>query len=194
MEPTAESAVMALSPVEHEPGVLAHSTADRRLAAEHWLLSSHGAPQRARLEWQEHKVALLPLGTLFSAVRIPGGLVFAIAGAEEPDEVDPFLEDALGSGPVICDPRGRRYYVLVPASMPHTWRQAADEWRTRLDVEVLGRATYLGVPRLNETDFDPSSCHSYWSVPMRSAAELCAPLRVARLLAVGQRAVAEDGQ
>ncbi|MGW7410560.1 hypothetical protein ACWGI9_44045 [Streptomyces sp. NPDC054833] len=184
----------ALQPVQAAPGVLIHTGANRRLATEHWLLASHPAPQQARQEWQEHKVALLPLGTLFCAVRIPGRVVFAVAGTEEPEDIDDFLEDVLDGGPVICDPHGRRYYALVPAGMPHTWHQAAYEWRTRLDVELLGHGTYLGVPSLDETDFNPRSCPSYWAVPMPSAATLCTPFKTARLLTTAHHQLAEEPQ
>ncbi|TVZ94271.1 hypothetical protein [Streptomyces sp. BK340] len=190
MKPTVEPGAAALHPVEREPGMLVRPGADRRLAVEHWLLSAHPAPEQARLEWQEQKVALLPLGTLFSAVRIPGRLVFAAAGTAEFGEVDAFLDDALDGGPVICDPRGLRYYALVPVRVPITWRQAADEWRATAAVELLGCGTYLGVPRVTEVDFDPWACVSYWCVPMSTA--LCAPLRVARLITAGQHVMAEE--
>ncbi|MEU6552839.1 hypothetical protein ABZ915_21520 [Streptomyces sp. NPDC046915] len=98
-------------------------------------------------------------------------------------EVDQFLGEALDGGPVICDPHGHRYYALVPASMPRTWHQAAEEWRTR-EVDCLGRCVYLGVPRLDVEEPDAAAA-SYWSVPLASAATLCAPLTVARLIAAG---------
>ncbi|MGW6912086.1 hypothetical protein [Streptomyces sp. NPDC054940] len=152
-----------------------------------WLLSAHPSPPRARLEWQEHKVALLPLGTLFSAVRTPGRLVFELVGAEEPDEVDPFLDDALDGGPIICDPHQRRYYALLPASTPRNWRTLAQDWQAQLGVDILDRGTYLGVPQLSETEANTRSCASYWAVPMLSAAMLCSPLKVAELLATVRR-------
>lgn len=181
----------AVRPVETEPGVLVHSSADRRLAIEHWLLSTHPTPRQARTEWTKAGVALLPLGTLFSAVRIPGRLVLTLASTVAPAEADSFLADALDGGPVICDPRGPRYYALVPASMPLTWRRAADDWRM-LDVDILGRETYLGVPRVDAVELDPRTHSSYWSVPMPSAAMLCQPLTVAQLIAAGRRQLAEE--
>lgn len=177
----------ALSPVVTERGALVHSSADRRLATEHWLLSTQPPARhdRIRMEWQEQTVALLPLGTLFSAVRLPFDLVLAAARLKwEPAQVDAFLDEVLDGGPVICDPYGSRYYALVPASVPEKWKQAVEEWRP-LGVECLGKGTYLGVPRLEAVEFDPSGCASYWSVPMPSAAMLCAPLHVARLIAEG---------
>ncbi|WP_073946598.1 hypothetical protein [Streptomyces kebangsaanensis] len=190
---TTDDSQRALRPVEPQPGVLVHPASDRRLAAEHWLLSTHPRPKQARAEWAEHGVALLPLGTLFSAVRIPGALVQALAATTEASEVDGFLEDALNGGPVICSPRGLRYYALVPASMPSTWREAADDWRVQ-DVDCLGRGTYLGVPRLDVVEFRGYAAGSYWSVPMPSAAMLCQPLTVARLIAAGAHQLAEAAE
>ncbi|MFE6408540.1 hypothetical protein ACFVOR_16575 [Streptomyces sp. NPDC057837] len=172
--------------------MLVHPTADRRLAAGHWLLSTLPAPQRelARREWQSHEVAMLPLGGLFSAVRLPARLVAAVAERMEMAALDAFLAQALDGGPVICDPHFARYYALVPASMPRTWHQAADDWRTR-DIDCLGRGTYLGVPR-------PDVVHSvhgrasYWAVPMDSPASLCSPLEVARLIAAGWRTLGTE--
>lgn len=177
-------------PVEVEPGALVHPAADRRLATEHWLLSTLPAAgrDRARVEWRQHGVAMLPLGTLFSAVRIPGSLILAITGTLNPRDIDTFLEDALDGGPVICDPHRASYYALVPASMPGTWRNEAEDWEDWQDanVGVLGRDTYLGVPPLNAVALDPAAPASYWSVPMESAAVLCAPLTVARLIAAAR--------
>lgn len=185
----------ALEPVETETGMLVHTSADRRLAAEHWLLSTlpAGGRDRARMEWRELGVAMLPLGTLFSAVRVPGRLVHAVVGTKAPAEADAFLSAALDGGPVICDPHGPRYYVLVPGSVPRTWSQAAAEWRSQ-DVEVLGHETILGVPALNAVDPEAPEYASYWSVPLPSAGMLCRPLAVARLIAAGRHALGEEPQ
>lgn len=179
-------------PLEPQPGVLIHPAADRRLAAEHWLLSTLPAAgrERARIEWREQGLAMLPLGTLFSAIRLPARLVAAITGPLTLAETDAFLADALDGGPVICDPHGPRYYALVPSSVPRTWRDAADEWRDA-DADVLGRDTLLGVPPLDATELNPAARASYWSVPMESMGMLCAPLKVARLIAAAQATLAE---
>lgn len=180
--------VPALRLVEAEPEALVHPTADRRLAVEQWLLEAAKDPQHTRQWWREHGVALLPLGTLFSAVRIPGRLIVALTASTEPDGIDAFLGQVL-DGPVICDPRGPRYYALVPTSMPTSWRKAVDDWRA-VTVDTLGRGTHLGVPRVDATRavWRPlgggrRTVDSYWSVPMSSAGVLCAPLNVARLIA-----------
>lgn len=177
-----------LRPVESEPGVLVHPGSDRRLAIEHWLLSTLPAPgrDRARVDWQEQEVTLLPLGTLFSAVRIPERLVHALARVHDPRMAAEFLAAALDDGPVISDPRGSRYYALVPASMPTTWRKTAAAWRAD-EVECLGREAYLGVPRVEATALDPQTWASYWAVPMSSAGMLCEPQDVAKLIAAAAR-------
>ncbi|MEU3346435.1 hypothetical protein ABZ723_15895 [Streptomyces sp. NPDC006700] len=191
----------ALRPVETQPGVLVHPAADRRLATEHWLLATAPTPEarsEARLFWKAYGTAALRLGTLFSAVRIPGHLVHAVAGCEYAEDkfhehaqhVDEFLDQALDGGPVICDPRYRRYYALVPASMPTTWRLANDDWRV-MDVDCLGRGCALGVPKVDAVDFNPATWDSYWSVPMSSPGALCAGLDVARLIAAARHQVAE---
>lgn len=176
----------ALPPVKAEPGVLIHPASDRRLATEHWLLSTlpENRRARARLEWREQGVAMLPLGTLFSAVRIPGNIVHAAAGHHSPTQATRFLTETI-DGPVICDPRGHRYYALVPASTPRTWRRRLDDLRTR-DVDVLGHGTLLGVPPLDRTEFDPLTAASYWAVPMESAGVLCRSLVVGRLVGAGR--------
>lgn len=181
------------SPHGVEPAVI-DNPADRRLATEQWLLSAYAAPKRtrARQEWQDYGVAMFPLGTLFSAVRIPSGLVLAAGGLRwQPEQVDAFLDEVLDGCPVICDPHSHRYYALVPASMPSKWKEAADDWRP-LGIDLLGREAHLGVPRLDATQFNEGACVSYWSVPMPSAAVLCTPLAVARLIAAGQRRMAEE--
>ncbi|GAA0905580.1 hypothetical protein [Streptomyces thermoalcalitolerans] len=183
----------ALRPVECEsqPGVLVHPAADRRLAVGHWLLAACPDEHRgyARAEWEQQGVALLPLGALFSAVRIPARLVHAVAGRTRPEHVDEFLGQTL-EGPVICSPRHQRYYALVPPSMPVSWHRAMDDWRTQ-DVDCLGRGTYLGVPRPDAVE--PRPLDPYWSVPMPSLGILCPPLAVARLIAAGRhRLMGED--
>ncbi|WP_240982516.1 hypothetical protein [Streptomyces sp. S3(2020)] len=136
-------------------------------------------------------MALLALGTLFSAVRLPGELVLA-AGRCRPElvQVDDFLDEALDGGPVICDPVGPRYYALVPVGVPIAWHAAAEEWRA-LDVACLGGGTYLGVPRVDAVRFDQQTHTSYWSVPLSPEFALCTPLAVARIIAAGQASVAK---
>lgn len=128
---------------------------------------------------------MLQLGTLFSAVRIPGSLITALApGCTTPGEIDQWLAEVLNGGPVIADRRFHRYYALVPTSMPATWKQQFDDWRVD-NVDCLGQDTYLGVPSVTATEYDPQNCDGYWAVPMASPAQLCEPLVVARMVAAG---------
>ncbi|WP_432158969.1 hypothetical protein [Streptomyces sp. bgisy153] len=180
------------APLEATPGVLVHPAADRRLAVEHWLLSAARDRKRARQEWAEQGMALLSLGGIMSAVRLPGRLVLAAAGADEAPAADAFLAAALGGGPVVCDPRSRVYYALVPGSMPRTRPDTAAACE-HLEVEVLGRDHYLGVPRVDRTDPGPGGCASYWAVPMESMGVLCGPAAVARLIAAGRHALSGQG-
>ncbi|MCH5677817.1 hypothetical protein [Streptomyces gilvus] len=176
--------------VAQEP-TLVTTTADRRLAAEHWLLAGSSDRDRTRAEWRTQGVAMFPLGVRFSAVRLPGALVLAAAGLRWPARADEFLGEVLEGGPVICDPRGDlRYYALVPASVPVTWHQAVEEWRA-MDVDCLGRESIMGIPRLGEVEPNRRPPASYWSVPMASPGELCAPLAVARLIAAGRHQLGE---
>lgn len=185
----------AREPFEPEAGILVHPAADRRLAVEHWLLSTlpDTARKRARAEWREQGVAMLPLGTLFSTVRIPGQLLIALTATRDAAVLDEFLREAFEGGPVICDPRRNCYYALVPASVPRTWQDAANDWRED-GVDVLGRGTIFGVPHVEATSYDPAGRASYWSVLMDSPAMLCAPLLVARLIAAGRECLEAAGE
>lgn len=171
-------------PVETQPGVLVHTTADRHLAAGHWLLAAAEDTRRARNEWADSGIALLRCGTLFTAVRFSAGLVHAAAGAEEPRAVDAYLAEALMGGPVFVDRRWWLYYALVPASSARLpqWERPAP------DAECLGRNSYLGVPDPVRTDPDAGS--SYWCVPMGGPGLLGNPDAVAQLLAYGRHRLA----
>lgn len=175
-----------LVPAQHD--IIVHTSADRRLAVEHWLLSTLPGPgrERARMEWQDQECALLPLGTLFAAVRFPEHVVHAVARTDNPLMVDEFLAAALDDGPVIHDPQGRHFYALVPASTPERYSLAAKDWR-QYGVEFLGRDSYLGVPKVDAEVLDSRTRASYWAVPMPSAAMLCEPLTITRLLAAATR-------
>ena len=157
----------------------------QRAAVEQWLRSAHPTPSAAQAEWDgDSGVALLPLGTLFSAVRIPRTVVLDSIRLDTAHNgtLDRFLAQMLGDGPVICDQHAQLYYALVPADTPQVWTTAAAEW-PRYGVEILGDAWHLGVPRLpTEFEYGPRPA-GYWSVPMRRPGELCEPSAVARLVA-----------
>lgn len=170
------------------PDAAAAAAAHGRQAAAHWLASTHRTPAQARREWAATGMAVLPLGRLFSAVRLPADLVTAVLGGSCPSRaLDALISEAF-EGPVICDPGSRHYYALVPAAVPRTWRAEADEWR-RDNVEVLGSTVVLGVPRLERTEPSSHGHPSYWAVPLSEPGRLCAPLTVARLIAAARHAL-----
>ncbi|GGS81491.1 MULTISPECIES: hypothetical protein [Streptomyces] len=185
-----EQRLPALRSVEAGPGVLVHPTVDQQVSAEEWLISAHPVPRQARAELREHGVVLLPLGGLFSAVRIPGRIVQALAASTDPADIDTVLTEVLADGPVICAVGGPRYYALVPPSMPQTWRDAAEDWRGD-DVACLGRESYLGMPALAAVDYPQTGATVYWSVPPRPGI-LCEPLAVARLVAAGVHLLGDE--
>lgn len=190
---TGDRDVKTSHPIAPTSEVLVHTSAARRLAAEHWLLSTLPTPDAvgwARMQWAEMGVAMLPLGGLIAAVRIPAHLVHALAHSHEQPTVDALLAEALHGGPVICTLLGgHRYYALVPGTMPTTWHGTVEGWRS-LGVDCLGKDAYLGVPPVTRTEFDTGTWASYWSVPMASAGELCDPATLARLIAAGRQALA----
>ncbi|MEV6124336.1 hypothetical protein AB0M23_28150 [Streptomyces sp. NPDC052077] len=143
-----------------------------------WLAAAHRTPDRAREEWMEQGLALLPLGRRFSAVRLPLSLVLAVTGGTGPSAAVDTALAAVLEGAVICDPEGHRYYALVPPGALTAGRDGP----AAPDVAYLGAGTYLGVPRTDRTAYDPATRSSYWAVPMSDTVHLCTPAAVARLI------------
>jgi hypothetical protein len=143
-----------------------------------WLARAHPEPQRARVEWSTQGVALLPLGRLFCAVRLPGELVHAAVGCADPDQVDAALREWM-QGPVIHDHRstGATYYALINwgAAVIHHLDEDGD-------APCLGDGTYLGVPRIDRRQ-PPGT---YWVVAPRYDGDLCRPSAVRSLIATGR--------
>ena len=145
-----------------------------------WLTRAQGEPAHAWHEWSDVGVALLPLGRAFVAPRLPEALVHAAVGTKGPDKVTECLERYL-RGPVIYDGRtmGGTYYALMEQHDRAAWRHQ--------DVApLLGRGTYLGVPRLDRRE--PPGTH--WAVPPHFTGDLCAPRHVADLIARGRERLA----
>jgi hypothetical protein len=152
---------------------------------EEWLASAHSSPGSVHHEWDNAgRLALIPLGRRFEAVRIPEDIVEAAAGCGSPAFVGAWLTKCLHGGPVIHDPRFRRYYPLVP---PHS----AEKWLVP-GTERLGEGTYLGVPRADRTEFDSRTRASYWAVPMRRPGRLCGVADVLALVVAGGGLAGED--
>lgn len=175
-----------LVPAQHD--VIVHTAAERRLAVEHWLLASLDGPKRdrARMEWQEYQVAMMPLGVRFCAVRVPERLVYRAVRTDDARMAAEYLAAALDDSPVIHDPRHRRYYFLAPASMPERWRNAASPWALS-GVEFLGREAMMGIPRADCLTLNPQAWATYWAVPMPSAGLLCDPATIAKFIAAAMR-------
>ncbi|MCT9087474.1 hypothetical protein N4G70_01180 [Streptomyces sp. ASQP_92] len=155
----------------------------RREAVAAWLAGSLNRPRNAHQEWAACGIALLALGRRFSALRVAEELVCATARGTDTTTVNNLLRDAL-HGPVIHDPRGRRFYVLVPSSPPV---QSLGPYAT-----YLGLGTYLGVPHIEWRR--PDERHGgYWAVPMETPGALCDPDRVLGLIEAGSAALDEGG-
>ncbi|MFI6011416.1 hypothetical protein ACIBAG_21795 [Streptomyces sp. NPDC051243] len=150
-----------------------------RLISE-WLAQANPAPQQAFTEWTDQGVALLPLGKLFAAIRIPGDLVYAAVGGEESEQVADILRMWL-RGPVIHDHRsmGPTYYALIQ------WH-AGLVWDYGEVAPCLHGDTYLGVPRIDRRE-PPGT---YWAVPPRFEGNLCRPQAVRELIDAGRRQLA----
>lgn len=135
-------------------------------AIRQWLASAHPSPATGHAQWDsDTQIALLPLGRLFDAVRLPEDLVHRVAGLSDPVTVNAWLGWSLNSGPVIHDPGGRRYYALVPPGTAPHWRAPA--------AACLGTNTYLGVPRPDLTRCEEHGARSYWAVPLTRPGRLC---------------------
>lgn len=147
-----------------------------------WLALAQQAPGQAWSEWSDGGVALLPLGRRFVAARLPEALVYAAVKAAGSEEVAERLEQRL-QGPVIFDDRtmGGTFYTLMEP-------RDRSEWKHQEVAPLLGRGTYLGVPKLARRK--PPGTH--WVVPPRFIGDLCRPEYVAVLVAHGLKQLARE--
>ncbi|MFI7015480.1 hypothetical protein [Streptomyces sp. NPDC050164] len=142
------------------------------------MASAHPSPDTARGEWSgAAKLAVIPLGKVFEAVRLPERIVHRAVASAERYTVSDRLARCLGDAPVIHDPGFRRYYALVPPGTARTWCEPI--------AECLGEGTYLGVPRGDRTEFDEQTQASYWALPMLRPGRLCAAADVQALVVAG---------
>ncbi|MEU6863693.1 hypothetical protein ABZ924_10520 [Streptomyces sp. NPDC046876] len=147
-----------------------------------WYACCLDDPADAHAEWQDHGVAVLPLGVRFEAVRIPDAFAHAATDSTAHDVVDIAL--ALGlEGPVIHDARGRNYYALVE---PGT----SGRWSARSPLECLGHGTHLGVPDLGHYRPVPHR-PLYWAATPGPGAYFCRTAAVRLLARVGAARLAE---
>jgi hypothetical protein len=165
-------------------------------SAEHWLLAALDPALRdaARAHWGRGQSVLMPLGGLFSAVRLPENLVLAHTGGKwDPAAADEIVAQAFEGGPVICDPCWpARWYVLVPAQTS-LWRTDNKSWRVA-GVIVLGLGRHVSVPPVRATSHDPRTAEPYWSVPLSLPGDLCEPGHVDRLITTTRDRIAREAQ
>ncbi|WP_405712424.1 hypothetical protein OG264_25870 [Streptomyces xanthophaeus] len=150
-----------------------------------WYARCLAEPATAHAEWQDHGVAVLPLGARFEAVRIPDAVAYVATESAEDRVVDIALALAL-EGPVIHDSRGRNYYALVEPG-------AAERWRARSAVECLGYGTHLGVPDMGQDRAAPNR-PIYWAATPGPGEYFCRIAAVQLLVRIGAARLAEAVQ
>ncbi|MFD6467859.1 hypothetical protein [Streptomyces goshikiensis] len=141
-----------------------------------WLACSHPDPRQAWADWVAHGVTVIPVGTLFSSVRIPEAIVHAAVESTDPRQINKVLANRL-DGPVIHDGRGRNFYPLIGAEARLDWDTTAP------GVERLAPATQLGVPAPNLHRYTPAT-PIYWAVAGYTPRH-CGSAAVALLVRVG---------
>ncbi|MCX4666401.1 hypothetical protein OG453_06930 [Streptomyces sp. NBC_01381] len=151
-------------------------------AAFDWLARAQVAPEQAHREWTDQKVALLPLGERFCAIRLPTALVHGAFASDDMEAMAAPLADLL-NGPLIRDHFGQYYYALIEPT-------PKERWAYNNVAPLLGAGTYLGVPAASRRE----APGIYWIVPPRFADDLCAPKSVAALIAIGRSLSGEDEQ
>ncbi|WP_328502685.1 hypothetical protein OG828_28215 [Streptomyces sp. NBC_00457] len=149
-----------------------------------WLASAHPSPNTARTEWSSAaRLALIPLGRRFEAIRLPEDIAHGAAQSDEPSTVGAWLARNL-RGPVIHDPGFRRYYALVPVGTHQAWSQRG--------TECLSNGTYLGVPRTDRAELDAETLASYWLVPVTRPGHLCKAATVLEAVLLARVLADED--
>jgi len=147
-----------------------------------WLLLAAGDPTRAAKEWEKLGATLLACGTEWAVVKIQPEVVWAVAGTKKAADVNAYLAEALGGGPVFVRVYPDCYYALVPveASQRREWQSEA----ARDDATFLGTGSYVGVPE--PTRVDAGNARFYWAVPVAEAGRLCSPEAVSQMIARGR--------
>ncbi|MEW2392183.1 hypothetical protein AB0933_27880 [Streptomyces venezuelae] len=140
-------------------------------AAFDWLARAQAEPRHAHREWRERGSALLPLGTRFNSVYLPGALVHVAAGTNDLDVVTQMFAEFL-DGPVIHNRPQHQYYVLVERTPVLPWKEKYPE------APMLGTGQFLSVPASDLTG--PTGL--YWAVRPRIVGDLCAVPSVAALI------------
>jgi hypothetical protein len=148
-----------------------------------WLAGSHDHPEQVRAQWRERGIALVPLGGVFDAVRLPEPVVLAalLTDGDGCAHLDDALEETL-RGPVVHDGHGRNYYAIVPPGV-REWRHSAH------GVECLGSGTHFGVPAVGVRDYDAT--HPVHWATLGTSSRYCDPASVALLVRIASARLAE---
>jgi len=157
--------------------------AERARGIEAWLLLAAPDANKARKEWKKMGATLLRCGELFTVVCIPGPIVGAAADTDDPAGVDGFLAQVLDRVPVFATVGLNRYYAPVPGGAFYDWKVPGSA--------CLSRATYVGVPAVHLTRYEPGVL--YWASPMDTPGDLCDEVKVEALVLSGVRRLGENG-
>ncbi|MFJ4717276.1 hypothetical protein [Streptomyces sp. NPDC088785] len=137
-------------------------------------------PAQATAEWDNHGVAMLPMGGRLAAIRLPGDLVHLALDSSDREQIAATLAELL-EGPAIHDTYSGSYYALI------AWR---DElvWRHETTAPCLATGHYVGIPRIDRTT--PPGPH--WVVAPRRDEDLCDLTAVAALVSAGRQRMPQD--
>lgn len=141
-----------------------------------WLASAAPDPERVRGEWHGTAgLALIPLGRVCDAVRVPERIVHLVTGSADATVVSERLATHLPGGAVIRDAMYGHYYCLVPPGTSDSWACPA--------AECLGDSAYLGMPPTDRSV--PTRYDSYWIRPLTRPGDLCSARDVLSLVVMG---------
>lgn len=140
-------------------------------AARAWLASADPDPEHALRWWQNDPsgVCVVPAGTLFDAIEIPG-----VGRASKA------IDSAAVTGPVMRHATMDRYYVLVPPGTDFSWSMEGTA------VVCIGAPHYLRCPDVCR--IEPRGL--YWVVQPDGSGALTDPAWLAqtlRLIEAGER-------
>ncbi|MEF2529098.1 MULTISPECIES: hypothetical protein [Streptomyces] len=131
-----------------------------------WYAGARRDRAEAYAAWRTCGVAVLPLGERFEAIRFPQALAAAAVGCTTTTIVNLAFADAL-EGPIIHDPRGGNYYLLVAPGTRTRWNRTHQR-----RAECLGADTQLGVP--HPTHHHPTPARPlYWANPHTPQTPFC---------------------
>jgi len=154
------------------------TAASTHMAAAQWLASAHPNPQRAYWEWEEQGVAVIPVGPVWDAVKLP-------STGTNPSLVRDVLAECGVDGPIIHNPSTGANSVLVPPGtspwhLPGTvLLHASDDYEQLLGVPAIERQTPPGL---------------HWVIPPDGTGHLADPDALHRTLVLFAEAAEETSQ